>query len=97
VLDEVRPEAQHLVQGRARHRAEAVSGQLLRGEAEATQGGIDRVFRYGSAPGAYGREHKLAGAGQEMQIAQDGHRLRRRRHDMRHPGLAHGVAPFRGI
>lgn len=94
VLDEVWPEAQHLVQHGSRHRPKAVPGDGVTVIAQVTQCGIDRVLAHWPLRAPDPREDELASRRDGFEVPEDLDRLGRQRDDMRGACLAGGKTPL---
>ena len=99
VLDEVGPEAQHLVQDGARHRPEAMRRHPVRRDVQGPErppkGGV--AHRPVALPIARIREHVAVVPRHGMQLAKDLDRLTRQWDHMRRVGLGRRVAPLGSI
>jgi len=94
VLDHIRTKAQHFIEERARHRAEAVSAHLGGGDAQPSHGRQYSVVAHGPRVGACGWEHIAARPGQRLQVAQNRNGLRGQRNDVFRLGLAGRESPL---
>src|SRR6202050_2735191 len=97
VFYEVRPNTEHFVEYRPRHRPEAVSAHFLFGDIHATHGSENCVLAHRSCIANGARKNKATPASDGVQFTQNRDRLPRERHDVRRLGFTRGVAPLRPV
>ena len=96
MLDEIRPNPQHLIKNRSRHSSEAMPAHFFLADAHSAHRSKDCVFAHRPPAGARPRKNKLSLAGKRLKLSQDLNSLAAEGNDVRDLGLCHGVAPFRG-
>src|ERR1700733_5811459 len=97
MFDEIRAEAQHLVENGARCSPEAVSGHFFFADAHAAHCRKDGVVAHRPLEGAGSWKYEMSLTSKRTQLSQDLHGLARERNDMRDVGLCCGVPPFRSV